>query len=146
MKKHASKKKVRYFHMGPWPIYLGVMVGSKAFQEESERLTGKRDDDKVTPNGGMCVRYEHDNTLPTILIVIGDRWKDLTRTALAGLAAHEATHAVDRIFQYTGEREPGSEARAYLVGYITQCVMTHLTKPHLEARSIFPAPAERKGY
>jgi len=40
----------------------------------------------------------------------------------AGVMAHEATHAAMFIWEWLGEKDPGMEADAYLVGYIVDCI------------------------
>ena len=45
-----------------------------------------------------------------------------SRTYKAELMAHEATHVSDRLWRQIGERIPGSEANAYFVGWVVDCI------------------------
>lgn len=42
--------------------------------------------------------------------------------------AHEATHVSDYMWNFISEQEIGSEANAYLVGWIAQCIEKELNK------------------
>jgi hypothetical protein len=47
------------------------------------------------------------------------------RLGLVDTCAHEASHVADRVFEYVEEERPGTETRAYLVGWVTRWLLVH---------------------
>ena len=53
--------------------------------------------------------------------------KQDSRIELADTLAHEATHAMRWLLEHVGEKEPGTETEAYLVGHIVKRSLMALT-------------------
>lgn len=51
--------------------------------------------------------------------------KGVSLGALVDTCAHEASHVADRLFEEIEERIPGTETRAYLVGWLTRWLLVH---------------------
>ena len=62
------------------------------------------------------VRCKEDNRIG-VLIVFENR-----KACTISNIAHEASHAVDDIWQRIGEKNVGHEANAYLIGWVAKCI------------------------
>lgn len=72
------------------------------------------------------------NNVKGILILLNDDILEEDYSFLLDLVSHEASHAVDAIYQIIKERpgnyDSGNEPHAYLIGWVAGCVGESLTK------------------
>ncbi len=108
---------IDYFNMGPWIVYIGFTQDAKAFAKEQQRLGIPEAERSCILHDATTHVYECDGVM-TIIITL--RATEHPIEQVAGLLAHEATHAAQFLWERCGEREPGKEAEAYIVQYITQ--------------------------
>ncbi len=115
-------KELRYFNLGPWPVYCGFTTCEKAFQKEMKRL-------KV--NDINFLGSEHSNATTHILNNKGTFCFIITcqpfnarrqsKEQYAALIAHEAVHVIQEMQQELARgKSLGVEAEAYLVQQIVQ--------------------------
>jgi len=120
---------IEYFHMGPWPVFVGATCRPKAFRRELRRLGVTQDVPFLgTPHANATTHiFEHEGQLT--LIVTTQKRGRMRKEAHAALIAHEATHVVQEIRrQLVAAASPaheglGIEAEAYLTQYVTQEVL-----------------------
>lgn len=70
------------------------------------------------------VSFIEDNDGDEFAIIVFSPIPDeMSYSQIAGLAAHEATHAAHWIWQSINESDPGEEANCYMIQHITQCIL-----------------------
>jgi len=112
-------KKLTYFDMGCYPVYVGFSQCPKAFAREMKRLSVTAQVPFVNKGASATTHFFHNEggeLTCLICLPVNDR----SAAAQAAIVAHEATHCVQEIWSHIGENEPGAEAEAYLVQFITQ--------------------------
>ena len=119
----SMRKEAASVHLGPIPVWLYVASDERQFGNLVRHLG-------VDPGSG----FMRGNSLatthllgrtrfgPTAVCICMRRVSKLDIITV-GLAAHEASHAVDFIFETMGEDTPGEETKAYLIQYITQATL-----------------------
>jgi hypothetical protein len=111
--------------MGPWPLYIYICDDAEelcAFMMER----GATEDEAAKPllcdaeaaTGGW---FDQDDELNIYLFFPYREGREVHY--MASIAAHESTHALQLMNEFIGEKEPGHEAEAYFVGYLTQASM-----------------------
>lgn len=101
--------------MGPWPVDVWVGNNPKKIKKFCKDWSIE---DQSDPVGDFCI-YATSDTQALVLITIRPEHKGAD---FFSVLAHEASHAADRVFEYTEEEFPGTEARAYIVSHIIdQC-------------------------
>lgn len=118
---------VEYFHMGPWHIFVGFTTSPFDFEREMARLgiEGEKFVGGAGTNHAAATTHmlEHPKFSHMVCIItLADSHKH-SIAQVAALLAHEATHVAQALWRYIGERQPGEEAEAYLVQYVTQCCL-----------------------
>lgn len=114
---------VAYFHMGPWPVFVGFTTSETDFNREVRRLGIEADPPPRftgSQHGNACTHvWENDGKLLLLLTMQVERSRP--REQAAALIAHEATHVVHEMREWLNQGNPlGAEAEAYLVQYVTQ--------------------------
>lgn len=112
--------KIREFNPDIYPIKLWVSFGK--FSQVAELFwTGNGNTAPIVPDfygaSTHMVRRRQSPQYYGVLIHFENN-----ATASLDNIAHEATHAVDFIWNHIGETEPGAEATAYLVGWMVRCI------------------------
>lgn len=114
---------VEYFHMGQWPLYIGFTMSQKAFKKEMKRLNvDKPAKFLASDNANATTHYLKSDGVLTCIITMHDP-KSRPVEQVASMIAHEAVHVAQELWEQIGEDNPGREAEAYLVQYITQCCL-----------------------
>lgn len=104
------------------PVHVFYVSNKKSWKKEMKAL----DVDEPWPStAGRCTFIGKKDKEARIYITI-PKYKKHSKEQVAGLVAHEATHAADFIFQEIGETFPSAEFRAYLTQYITQGVLEEM--------------------
>lgn len=117
-----DKAHIDYFNMGPWHIFVGFTISPADFDKEMARLGVKGE--RFVGGGGTNHAAATTHMLElkgylTCIITLADNSKyDIAQ--VAALLAHEAVHVAQQLWRNCGETQPGDEAEAYLVQYITQ--------------------------
>lgn len=124
---------IRYFNMGPFPIFVGFTNSPKAFAKEMKRMSVSGVD-FVNPGSNATVHtLSKDGS--TVCIITMEKAKDKSPEMVAALIAHEAVHVVQELWDAIGEHEPGREAEAYLVQQIVQSCLQEAWKTKRVRRS-----------
>ncbi len=106
--------------MGPFPGFVGFTTDQKAFKRELKRLAVTEPVDFLaTARANATTHYFEREGSTTAIITMG-KPKNVSFEQYAALAAHEAVHVVQALWQDIGEKKPGWEAEAYLVQHIVQ--------------------------
>ena len=72
---------------------------------------------KDISDNAMAVTVPYPGHMLCVVVYLQPIKKRLERDAI-GTLVHEATHVLDNIFEYAGEKKPGHETRAYLMSQI----------------------------
>lgn len=111
-------KGVHWIDLGQWPQQLVLIDNKRSYMRFGrERLDGHKMQPFPPAHGGATTQIEHTTKGVLFIIAVGAP-KD--RDDLAVTLAHEATHAMRWILEDVGEKQPGTETEAYLVGHIVK--------------------------
>jgi hypothetical protein len=105
----SDKPNIKYFGMGPWPIFCGFTMSPKAFAREMQRLKVDADVRFIATDHANATMhtFERDSGLICI-ITLEKAARERPIEQLAALLAHEAVHVVQELWARTGERDPRS--------------------------------------
>ena len=122
-----DKPCIRYFHTGPFPIYVGFTVDPVAFAKELKRLKVTKPTPFVNGGaGGTTHILTKDGTVTCIVCVTIP--KGVSREEMAGLLVHEAVHCWQQTKEAMREDEPSCEFEAYTIQYYAQAFMSELAR------------------
>lgn len=115
-------KGIRYFNLGPWPVYVGFTLCEKAFDTEMKRLKIENVNFQAHERAAMTTHFfTNKNNLCCIIAACPYNPRQATREMYAALIAHEAVHVVQEMSHELSRGEClGKEAEAYLVQQIVQ--------------------------
>jgi hypothetical protein len=105
-----------------YPVKLWVTI-TREYNSLAERFEQGYNNDRLNVEfleNKEAVTYhvrEKSSKLRGVLIVYNGLNYCSVRTI-----AHEASHACDFIWEYIGETRKGDEAKAYLMGWIAECI------------------------
>lgn len=125
-----DKPHIKYFNMGPWPVYVGATAKPKAFKREMARLCPGRNIDFV--GSGHANATTHLLTLDgamTAIVAIQSHGKH-SKEAYAALIAHEVMHVVQYMREHLISSNSacteglGIEAEAYIMQYLVQEIIS----------------------
>lgn len=125
---------IKYLPRGMFPVWIGFISTEKEYKKEMNRLgLGTEYNFMATDHSDATLHSGIDNSGRYILALCISEDKINVRTPIecAGLMAHEATHAWQRVRDYIGE-EKTLETEAYFIQYVTQffleCVESSINK------------------
>lgn len=122
-------KSVEWYDLGPFHLSLGVALGKKAYLKEYKRLTSEDKDEGATFDAYAFVTDLVDpDGNHSSLVYFNEKLLGELPENLAGVCAHEAMHVAQNKWRRWGEREPGREAEAYLLQFITTKFYSFLKK------------------
>jgi hypothetical protein len=145
-----SKKDWGYYHVdcGHFPAQMKLCFDRKSFQKilEDHNITLRAE---ALVDGVAETHFIADGRNAVIIVVFDlDECIDEDPSYLVGVIAHEATHAVCRVFDHIGEQkdEIGEESRAYLTEHLVRQIFAGI-KMHVEknARKEDRATSRKKG-
>ena len=125
------------FDFGIFPTSLFVssemnfdkLKESFAFDTEENgyiELSQKRFDSWGNSNGITASVLEKETMKKGFLVVMNT--SDAPIPNICDTVAHEATHVVDRLYNFIGVVNPiDTEINAYLIGWVTKCIMSVVT-------------------
>lgn len=108
-------KKVDYLRIntGFFPLPVCVFDNQSSLNAfvKANEITGVSPEDRGTLGTTMLVVRNGEGFV--LIRIMAD--KERGDIAILETVVHEASHAVDMIFSFIGEHEPGTETRAYLL-------------------------------
>jgi len=117
-----DKAHIRYFDVGPYPVWFGFTTNENKFQKELKRLGIKEDVDFVSCGKDATAHFfEQQGKLNVIVTISG--LKKRKKEEVIGLLIHEAVHVWHEICDYIGERDPGVEISCYSIQNIAQSMI-----------------------
>lgn len=102
-----------------WPVTLWAASGKRQLRRVG-KLGGPAGLDTTDCSGRVWSSSGGGAFHVTVFLAKGQAATDLVNTC-----AHEASHVVDAIFEIVDEEKPGCETRAYLMGFVTEWLLTH---------------------
>lgn len=122
MSDDAPPEGIRYFNMGPWPVFVGFTTSEEAFAKEMERLKIEGVNFLARERAHATVHIlERSGSLTFIIAMAPFNPRRVTREMYAALVAHEAVHIIQEMQNELAKGESlGKEAEAYLVQQIVQ--------------------------
>ena len=114
-------KRVKYYDIGPYPVYFGFTTDPDAFTRELKRLK-VREQVPFTVRGlsGSTHVFQKGHTLVVIVCI---KPKKMPREQLYGLIVHEAVHVWQAVLEQIGDETTSDEVEAYSIQYIAQCMI-----------------------
>lgn len=114
-----DKAFIKYFDVGPYPVWFGFTDDEKAYKKEVARLGIKDIPDFVTQGKDAMVHpFTRKNDL-TLICTIKIQKESLDR--ILGLLVHEAVHVWQAILDHIGETKYSApEIEAYHIQNIAQ--------------------------
>ena len=122
-----DKAHIRYFEVGPYPVWFGFTTSEIDFQKELKRLGIDEHVDFVSCGKDATAHFfEHKDQLNIIVTITGH--KKRKKSEIIGLLVHEAIHVWQGICDYINERNPGNEISAYSIQNISQSMIDEVMK------------------
>lgn len=149
MGRKKDKPHIKYFNMGPWPVYIGFTMNEEDFAKEMARLCPGQDVAFLGTDqaGATCHILTNAGTL-TAIITIHEPSKAIQPELYASMIAHEVVHALQATRDHLvnsdhGSEGMGTEGEAYFVQYLVQGMLqiawdtgrTNRTEPTKEKAS-----------
>jgi len=123
------KHEVIWIERGWQPVHIGFCPSRKAWRREMKRLGIKGE--AYPESDGRAVTFDHKDGTVLVLVTVRDgSEKEHDQAEIAGIIAHEATHAWQRVRLTMGETEPSAEFEAYAM----QAIFQGLYSAFLETR------------
>jgi hypothetical protein len=121
--------KVVWLDRGWQPTFIGFCPSRKAWNREMKRL-GVKDEPYPNDAAGRCTTFDSKGKVCIIVTIREACEKHHSRTEIAGLICHEATHAWQKVREVMGEAEPSIEFEAYSM----QAIFQNLYQAWLDTR------------
>jgi hypothetical protein len=112
-------KDIHWIDSGQWPPAIAVTNSKRAYRKFLKAQCREHFSlcpPFPAPHGGLCQKLEAPGSC-IFFIAVGEQ---NDRDELAATLAHEATHLMRWLFEHIGEKEPGTEAQAYLVEHVVR--------------------------
>lgn len=106
----------------PWPVHLGFSQSEKQTMRELKKMGGG--DLELT--GTATTAHAKAKGHASVVIVTYEKKKRLTKSQVASIITHEASHVWDIINELMGDEDPCGEHRAYGVQWITKKFLEEL--------------------
>lgn len=118
MGKLPPSDRVVWIDRGWQPVYIGFCPSEKAWKHAMKRMGLPHE--PYPDSDGRLTRFARDGKT-TLIMTLGESGEEEhSRVQIAGLLAHEATHAKQMICDHIGEDSPSMEFEAYTVQAIFQ--------------------------
>lgn len=108
-------KNAHRINLGQWPPAMFITSNQEAYDRLMRQYRVPDPLPFPQKRHGLCQHLENGDGEAIIVIAIG---KHPNIIELATTIAHEATHAMRWLFEYVGEKNPGTETEAYLIEHI----------------------------
>lgn len=113
---------IKYYGTGSFPIYFGFTMDEVAFNKEMKRLGLEGHPGAKSGYDGATHVLTKEGCTNTIIVFIRIR-KDITKSQVIAMIAHEAVHVWQKINEAMGCECPGGEHAAYGIQYFTQVMV-----------------------
>lgn len=121
----SQQKKVKFIETGLIPYFIGFCGNERSWNRLMKQLAVP-DPSPFCEKAGCCSYFKKDNETTIVIAIDKKKLRGQPKYIKAEVAAHEATHAADAIFEFMGETNPSSEFRAYTVGWLTRVCIKEL--------------------
>lgn len=101
--------------VSPWPTAVVVTNNEDAYLKFLSNNGITKTKNTAFPSMGAASLFTKEDGTSLVVIAVSP---ELEGMELIDTVVHEASHAVDFIFDAGGEASPGTETRAYLMGHI----------------------------
>lgn len=113
-----------------YPLHFTIVDNMEDLQKVWDALDITEDD--RAPPGGKASTYHYVSKSTGYLacvVYLADTlsWNPYT---VSGVAAHEAMHVIQNLWDHIGERRPGWEAEAYLMQALVEEIMDFIEERH----------------
>jgi len=122
-----NKTHIKYFDIGPYPVWFGFTDNEKAFLKECKRLGILDPPDFVSYGKDSTLHIFTKSGKLTMICTI--RIDKETIDQILGLLTHEAVHVWQEICEFIGQKDKsGNEVEAYHIQNIAQFMFTEILK------------------
>ncbi|OGW44468.1 MAG: hypothetical protein A2Y66_01875 [Nitrospirae bacterium RBG_13_41_22] len=123
-----DKAVIKYYNIGPYPVWFGFTTSEKAFKQELKRLGIKEQIDFVLSGTNASTKTFEKNNELTIIVTL--KYNDKNKIdQILGLCVHEAVHVWRQVLDHIREKEkPSSEIEAYHIQNIAQFMISEILK------------------
>jgi hypothetical protein len=119
---------IKYYEIGPYPVYFGFAQNPKNFQKELNRLGIKESIDFIKENKAGITHFL-ENKKHLVIIICIDFSDKHSLSEICGLVTHECVHAWQGLLDYIGEKQkPGDEIEAYHIQSMVQYILSTILK------------------
>jgi hypothetical protein len=112
-------QRVKYYDIGPYPVYFGFTTDPEAFKRELKRL-GIKEDVPFTLDGVPGTTHHFLKGGKLTVIVCVKVMKKVSRPQLYGVLVHEAVHVWQAVLEKIGDETTSDEVEAYSIQNIAQ--------------------------
>lgn len=121
------KKNGVYWLENAWfPFNIGFIADAKSWDKFSGKFL--KLEESYPDTAGRCQMLKDENGHLLIIITIQE-WEERPIYEIAGLVAHECSHALDFLCEHIGESTPSEEFAAYTIqSFVTDIMEVIVTK------------------
>lgn len=116
VKKHGAY----WLHSGWFPFNIGFVADAKDWDKVCKYLGVT--DAPYCPHSGQCSELVNEDGDLCIIICIKE-WDTRSWAEIAGIVAHECSHALETLMRHIGEANPSSEFAAYTIQSFVQDII-----------------------
>lgn len=116
-------KGLHKIELGAIPANLWVCFSYKDFKRGLKWMNLGDNEGEVDYPAWVSTWDVVENPTPIVMCIQKNKLKGGSRSQIAGVVAHEATHVMQFCAKAMSERSPGLEWQAYLVQTVTQHVL-----------------------
>ncbi len=117
-----KKDEVFWIELGFLPVEVGYAPNKRAWAAASKQY-GLSTEDYPSTDGHCSWWAKAETSKNVILITVSKQAEDYSVSQVAGIVAHECTHAWRFIKDAIGEKEPSEEFEAYVMQAMVQGVL-----------------------
>lgn len=116
IKKHGTY----WMDPGWFPFTIGFVPTAKGWDKVCKHLNMK-ESPPYCPHAGSCSKLEHSENGQLCILICVTQWDTRSWADIAGIVAHECTHAFEFMCEHVGEQDPSPEFNAYGVqSFVTE--------------------------
>jgi len=125
-----TKDGTAWVNYAVYPMHLAIVDNQDDLNAIWDHLDINEQDRHLPSGKATTFNYiNHKSGHIASVVFLSDKlsWNPYS---VAGVAAHEAMHVVQDLWNHIGERKPGAEAEAYLLQSIVDEIMTFIEEKH----------------
>lgn len=125
-----SEPHIKYFDMGPYPIYLGFTVNYAKFNLEMKRLGVEGAPLWVNGGSDATTHFltKDDTPVHNTAIICIKRRKGITEAQVTAMVVHEVVHVWEFINKCMRTSCPGGEHQAYGIQFMVQRILEEIAR------------------